>query len=375
MAVLSNLCLRVLLLACLLPPLFGCASGRATVHPSREAGAMHAARAADRRLVPPDLVWTLSDGARIPVRAWRPARAPVGAPVRAAILALHGFNDSRDAWELSGPALAGDGIALYGPDQRGFGAAPGRGTWAGTDRMVDDAAQMVRLVAAAEPGVPVFVMGESMGGAVALCLAARRDRPPVAGFVLLAPAVWSSGQMSPLMTASLWAAATFAPEWQLTGRELPIHIVASDNLLALYRLAYDPLTMRSTRAATLRGLVVLMTRAAASAPHVHGPVLIAYGAHDQLVPPAAMAATWALLPEQARRAFYPAGYHLLMRDRDRQAVIGDVAAWIASRDQALPSGADVAATAWMAGESWEDGVSPLLPANLDGLAGGGSAKP
>jgi acylglycerol lipase len=362
--VLSNLPLRALLFACPLPFLFGCAAGHATMHPAQET---HAGHVADRRLVPPDLVWTLSDGARIPVRIWRPAG---DAPVRAAVLALHGFNDSRDAWELPGPVLAGHGVALYAPDQRGFGGAPGHGSWAGTDRLVDDAAEMVRQVANAQPGVPVFVMGESMGGAVALCLAARSDRPSIAGFVLLAPAVWSAGEMSPLATTSLWAAATFAPGWQLTGRELPLHIVASDNLQALYRLSYDPLTLRSTRVATLRGLVALMTRAATAAPHVYGPVLIAYGAHDQLVPQAAMAATWALLPGWVRRAFYPGGYHLLMRDRDRQSVIEDVAAWIGSRDQLLPSGADVAAAAWTAGGFWEDRVSPLLPANLDGLAGG-----
>ena len=47
-----------------------------------------------------------------------------------------------------------------------------------------------------------------------------------------------------------------------------------------------------------------------------------------------------------RRAVYPNGYHLLMRDLDRQAVIGDVIAWIRHPDGLLPSGADIAAAAW-----------------------------
>ena len=363
MAVLSNLrqnpCPRIFLLACLVLPVFGCAGA------SGGAPAVEDAHAADSRLVPADLFWTLSDGARFPVRVWQPS-----AKTTALVLALHGIDDSRDAWELPGPVLAADGIAVYAPDQRGFGAAPGRGTWPGTDRLVDDASEMVRTLAAGHPGMPLYVMGESMGGAVALCLAARADRPPVSGFVLLAPAVWSSGQMSPLLTASLWIAATFAPDWQLTGRELPLHVLASDNLAALYRLSYDPLTLTGTRTRSLLGLVRLMTRAAAASPHARGPVLIAYGAHDELVPPDAMAVSWALLPGQARRAFYAHGYHLLMRDRGRAAVIGDVASWIHDRDGALPSGADVAAAAWTAGGSWESELPPLLPGNLDGLAGG-----
>ncbi|WP_171034088.1 alpha/beta fold hydrolase [Lichenicoccus roseus] len=348
-----------------LPLLAACAGG-----PSRTDAAhlvAWRAHAADRRLVPPDLTWTLTDGARMPVRAWLP---PPGR-TRAVVLALHGFNDSRDAWELAGPALAGQGIAVFAPDQRGFGAAPGRGRWPGTDRLVDDAAQMARLAAVAEPGLPLYVMGESMGGAVALCLAARSDHPVFAGVVLLAPAVWSSTQMSPLLTASLWAASTFTPDWSLTGREVSLHVVASDNLAALYRLSYDPLTLVGSRTTALRGLVQLMTQAAGDASSVRGRVLIAYGAHDDLVPAAAMAATWRRLPALVRRAYYPRGYHLLMRDMGRASVIGDVVSWIQDPDRALPSGADVAAAAWTAGAGWETRVPLLLPAGLDGLAGGG----
>ncbi len=358
--------LRLPLLALLLLALAACALSSPQHHATGPAISRRTLEA-DRRLVPPDLTWTLTDGARMPVRVWQPSLA---VRTRAVVLALHGFNDSRDAWELSGPALAAQGIAVYAPDQRGFGQAPDRGRWPGADRLVEDAAQMARLASAAHPGVPPYVMGESMGGAVALCLAARPDAPPLAGTILLAPAVWSSTQMSPLLTASLWAAATLTPDWRLTGREVALHVVASDNLAALYRLSYDPLTLTGSRTATLRGLVQLMTRAAASASGVRGRVLIAYGAHDELVPPASMAASWARLPPGVRRAYYPRGYHLLMRDRGRDAVIADIVSWMRDPGQLLPSGADVAASAWGAGASWETSVPPFLPAGLDGLAGG-----
>ena len=357
--------LRLPLLVALLS-LAGCAGGPPHHHPPLPALSAQAL-AEDRRLVPPDLTWTLADGASMPVRVWQPPQDRA----RAVVLALHGFNDSRDAWELSGPALAAQGLAVYAPDQRGFGAAPDRGRWPGADRLVEDAADMARLAATTHPGLPLYVMGESMGGAVALCLARRADHPPLAGVILLAPAVWSSTQMSPVLTASLWTAATFTPDWRLTGREVALHVVASDNLAALYRLSYDPLTLAGSRTATLRGLVQLMTRAAAGAPGVRGRVLIAYGAHDDLVPAGAMAATWARLPPDVRRAYYPRGYHLLMRDHNREAVIHDVVSWIAHPDRALPSGADVAAAAWSAGASWQTTVPLFLPAGLDDLAGGG----
>ncbi len=331
-------------------------------HPPR-VSADAARHAADRRLVPADLRFTLSDGAVLPARVWR-----AQGPERAVVLALHGFNDSRDAWELPAPVLAARGITVYGPDQRGFGQAPMRGRWAGTDRMVQDAAELARLVAAREPGVPLFLLGESMGGAILMCLAARPDAPPVAGTILLAPAVWGRDEMSPLLTVSLWTAATLLPDWELTGNELPLHIVATDNRDALYRLAYDPLTLRATRVSSLRGLVDLMGRAQDSVSRMRGPVLIAYGGRDQLVPARATAAAWTHLPDTVRRSFYPAGYHLLTRDRDRASVMDDIASWILTPDLPLPSGGEIAAATWMADGGWDGTVPVWLPSRLDGLA-------
>ncbi len=339
------------------------------VHPPAPASADAARHAADHRLVPADLRFTLFDGAVLPARVWR-----AQGPERAVVLALHGFNDSRDAWELPAPVLAARGITVYAPDLRGFGQAPMRGRWAGTDRLVADAAELARQVAAREPGVKLFLMGESMGGAILMCLATRPDAPPVAGTILLAPAVWSREEMSPLLTASLWTAATLLPGWELTGNELPLHIVASDNRDALYRLAYDPLTLRTTRVTTLRGLVDLMGRAQDAAPRMRGPVLIAYGGRDQLVPARATAAAWTHLPDGVRRSFYPAGYHLLTRDHDRASVTDDIASWILTPDLPLPSGGEIAAATWMADGGWDGTVPVWLPSGLDGLADGSADR-
>ena len=63
-------------------------------------------------------------------------------------------------------------------------------------------------------------------------------------------------------------------------------------------------------------------------------------------PPARWLSPGRICRPDTRRAVYPNGYHLLMRDLDRQAVIGDVIAWITHPDALLPSGADIAAAAW-----------------------------
>ena len=287
--------------------------------------------------------FAMSDGARLPYRAWLP-----DGDLSAVVLALHGFNDSRDAWEIPAPRFVSSGIALYSPDQRGFGQAPGRGLWAGADRLADDASEMARLLARQHPGVPLVLMGESMGGAVLMHMATRPD-PPAARYVLVAPAVWGRARMNFLLRSGLWLAASLAPGFAVTGPPPLIRVRASDNYPALVRLSRDPLTVHSTRFDTLKGLVDLMDAALAAAPLFTAPALLLYGARDELVPKAATRATWEMVPPaQVRLAYYVEGFHLLMRDLHRALPIDDTIAWIGDPAAALPSGADGAARAWLA---------------------------
>lgn len=306
----------------------------------------------------------MSDGAVLPARAWRP---PAGTQWQGVILALHGYMDSRDAWEVPAPAFTEAGYALYAPDQRGFGGAPDRGGWAGARRMVDDAAELAAQLRARYPGLPIIVMGESMGGAVAALLAARPGHSADA-YVLAAPAVWGWDQMDPAVAATLMAVDAVAPGWSPGPGRLGENIAASDNYAALLRLSRDPLTLRRDTIGSLRGLVDLMAAAQAASGELHGRVLILSGRRDQLVPPHATAAAWAKLPPGVRRAFYPNGYHLLLRDRDRALVIADILAWLANPQAWLPSGADAAAGAWTADHAWQGrdpGATPAGHADTD----------
>jgi alpha-beta hydrolase superfamily lysophospholipase len=312
--------------------LAGCAAERAPAGPAVRAPEMRGAFAEDGRFV-------MADGAVLPYRVWMPPQPTT------VVLALHGYNDSRDAWDIPAPEFMKADIGIVAPDQRGFGQAPGRGLWAGTETMVSDAAAMARLVAARYPTARFAVMGESMGGAVAMVAAARGLFAPRTPLVLSAPAVWGEQLMNLFMRAGLWGMRHIVP-WASASRS-PVPIRASDDNAALAALFNDPLTIRNSRFGTLAGLVDLMGRALRAAARLPAPALFLYGAHDELVPKQAMLAAWRSVPRGvAEFCYYPHGWHLLLRDLGRAKPIGDIIVWLGN-PQATLSG-ESAAAAFMA---------------------------
>lgn len=282
----------------------------------------------------------MDDGYELPVRHWQPDTAPV-----AVVLALHGFNDYHNAFASVGPHLATHGIVTYAYDQRGFGATAQRGIWAGTHRMVADARTMVELLRQEHPDLPVFLLGESMGGAVSIATVAATD-DLVDGVILVAPAVWARTTMPWYQRWGLAAARAIAPNWRPTGKSLQRQ--ASDNIEMLRALGRDPLVIKQTRIDTVAGLADLMDVALASAPRLSSRTLILYGEQDQIVPKLPTCQMLHTLPDAIdwRLGLYPDGYHMLTRDLDGERVISDIATWILAPQQMLPSGYQAESSDW-----------------------------
>jgi acylglycerol lipase len=281
----------------------------------------------------------------LPLRSWLPDRAP-----EAVILALHGFNDYSNAFALPAPALVAQGVAIYAYDQRGFGAAPHRGHWAGVDIMASDVADAATLLRQKYPDRPLYLLGESMGGALAILAATRPNPPPIDGVVLSAPAVWGRQTMNLFERGALWVAGLM-PSMQFSNRTLPIKVMPSDNIPMLQALGADPLVIKETRSDALNGLVDLMSEALAAGPNLRMKTLILYGENDKVVPRRPLERLIESLPgaSHQRLALYAEGYHMLLRDLDAEIVLGDIATWLHDADAALPSGADHAARTILAG--------------------------
>jgi alpha-beta hydrolase superfamily lysophospholipase len=278
-----------------------------------------------------DGVFVARDGMRLPMRAWEPDGKP-----RAIILALHGMSDYSNAFDMPAKEWAASGIATLAFDQRGFGAGPDPGLWAGSVVMRSDFFDFVAAARTRYPGVPLFALGESMGGAVLLSAMTTGDAPHLDGVILVAPAVWSRGDMPISYRVALFVAAHLVPGLILSNNAAShvVTIVPSDNIAMLRALARDPLFQKQTRADALFGLVNLMDEARAAPkklPPGIPPILLMTGLKDQIIPRAATDGVIADLGARAEVRRYDNGYHMLLRDLEGPKLDKEVADWILAK--------------------------------------------
>jgi acylglycerol lipase len=275
-------------------------------------------------------IFTSSDKTELPLKMWLPSHE-----INGVIVAAHGFNDYSNFIKDSVTFFNKQKLAVYSYDQRGFGETSTRGKWSGRQALADDLTTFVELVKKRHPHTPVYILGDSMGGAVTIIAMARQEPPIVNGIILAAPAVWARSEMPFYQRWLLWIAAHTIPWKKLTGGSL--EITASDNIEMLIELGKDPRVIKETRIDALYGLSNLMDEAYRSAELIKTDLLILYGKKDEIIPEGPIFDFYSRLPFKVQgkqqMVLYENGYHMLLRDLQSEVVMKDIAAWIYNRTQ------------------------------------------
>jgi acylglycerol lipase len=261
-----------------------------------------------------------SDGAQVPYRLWR-AHHP-----RAQLLLLHGACDYSGAFDEIAPLLARRGFTCLAIDQRGFGATQSRGQWTSQERMVDDLADAAAFLRdRTGKTLPLFVIGESMGGAVAVHAAAQFPNLDLAGLVLVAPGALASAVKR--MFYHLFARLTRA----LTGdSEVVFERISGWELspASAIRLLGDPLVMRGIKAEQFAGLVNLGYTAVSAAKKVTTPVLTLVAGKDDLLRQACIRRLHDNLAGDKTWNLVEDGPHLLLHWKRGDVVLREARHWI-----------------------------------------------
>lgn len=271
----------------------------------------------------------MPDGYRLPMKQYWPSTEP-----KAIILALHGFNDYRKAFESMCKFMIEHQVACIAYDQRGFGETEYKGLWPQAGQHERDMMQIVKLLKDRYSDTPVYAAGESMGGAVILSASSQSHpfwQTNLEGSILFAPAVWARSTQPWYQRFGLWLAVHTFPDWKPTGESL--EIVATDNNEALREMYYDENVIKETRIDAIYGLTNLMDRAFLVFDKQPTRTLVLYGEKDEVIPKlptCKMLARTSELETPPQVILYPEGYHMLTRDLQAERVFGDIVTWLSS---------------------------------------------
>jgi carboxylesterase len=240
------------------------------------------------------------------VRPWR-----LGSGRRGAVM-LHGFAGTPPELRRLGEHLAAGGWRVEGPLLAGHGTTPeefARTRWQDWARSAADAVDRV----AAECDI-VVVAGQSMGGALALLLAAHDTR--VAAVATLAAPIWLTDWRLKIIPVAKYVQRWHTPDPDDVDLFLPERV---EELHSYGR--------RST--SSIHELTRLLRHVRGDLPMVRQPVLLLHGGRDRTVDPrnAADIARRLVCSREVEVGIYPRSGHAMSVDIDRDELEERIAAW------------------------------------------------
>jgi acylglycerol lipase len=257
---------------------------------------------------------TTRDGLKQLRRHWA-ADAP-----KAAILLVHGLGEHSGRYEHVGAALAAAGYDTLGFDQRGFGESGGRRAFVNDfGEFVDDIADL--LAERRELGIPVVLMGHSMGGLASTAyLVSDRPQPDLA--VLSAPAL--NAEIPLWQRVAVPVLSRLVPKFHVKS-DFDGSILTRDVDVAK-RYDNDPLRVDGQTAALGRQILDAMKATSPAIAKITLPTYVLHGKDDTLVPPSASEPIGEL-PNVTRKLW--AGLrHECMNEPEWPEVVGGITDWL-----------------------------------------------
>ena len=260
------------------------------------------------------------------VRDWP---VPAGTARRGTVLLVHGLGEHGARYAHVGTRLAGLGLHTRAHDLAGHGHSAGaRGAIAKPDALLDELAGV--FAGLADDGPPPFLLGHSMGGAIAARAATGGWVAP-RGLILSSPAL----RVPPLgrvQAALLAVARRLAPGTGFPNR-LPVDRISHDpSVVAAYRA--DALVHDKLAARLYDFLVAAGAAARRDAAGFTVPTLLLVAGDDRLVDARGAREFADALPAGTGTLHWHDGlYHELFNERepDREAVLRELDAWLEAR--------------------------------------------
>ena len=270
--------------------------------------------------------FTATDGDNIAVQDWPRA---AGTALRGVVVLVHGLGEHAGRYDNLAQRLNAWGFAVRGYDQYGHGESGGpRGGLPADDRLLVDLADIIDSARnRMEKGVPLILLGHSMGGLVAAQFVAQALRP-VEALVLSSPAL--DPGLSAVQKMLVAILPKVVPNLQVSNALDATKISHDPAVVKAYqsdRLVHDRICARLARFIADGGPATV-----AAAPGWKVPTLLIYAGADALVNPAGSRAFSAAAPQAVvTTRCFDGLYHELFNELDAEPVFAELKGWLDAR--------------------------------------------
>lgn len=246
---------------------------------------------------------------------------------KAIIVFLHGLGDhtGRYGEMIRYFATRGFGLCLF--DQRGSGKSGGRRAHcrAFAD-FLRDLAQVIELVRESHPSVPMFLMGHSFGGQVAINFVSKYAKG-IRGLIALSPNIETLVQIPKWKKKLAAWASKWLPIIKMESRIDPADFSHDANVVDMAKK--DPLMNWHVTARLGNELLKNMAMIQTLAFQVKIPCLFMHGSDDRICSIEATRKFWHNVMLQKKDfKVYPGMYHELLNETLRNKVFADIESWI-----------------------------------------------
>jgi len=236
------------------------------------------------------------------------------------MLLVHGIGEHSGRYEHVGAAFAEAGVDVLAHDQRGFGETEGeRGHVDSFDQFLTDVEPLI--ADRRSLGVPVILMGHSLGGLVATAyLVSDRPQPDLA--ILSSPAL--AAELPGWQRAGAPILGALAPKLRIPA-DFDGSVLSRD-VQVQQDYENDPLRVPTSTARLGREILRTMKVVSTSLDRLRLPTYVAHGADDTLVPVSASLPLESL-PNVDRRVWQGLR-HECLNEPEQGEVIGEILTWI-----------------------------------------------
>jgi acylglycerol lipase len=272
----------------------------------------------------------LGSGPALFTRSWIPKE-----PERCVVL-VHGFGEHSGRYERFGSWLASRGVAVFAYDQRGHGQTVGRrGHVERFDDFIADLRAVIGHAAAEYPGLPLAVIGHSMGGLVTARLACL-GCDSVDAYVLSGPLIALASDVAPFKARIIRLLRRLIPRYQLDGGVHPEWLSRDEEVVRAY--SDDPLVHGQMTLSLGAEILATQKLVLVEASQVAAPLLLLHGMADRLCAPEGSEQLYRGLAAEVSRVselvLLPELFHEIFNEIGREAVFEKVLSWLQRQDSA-----------------------------------------